>query len=485
MGENKVGIVSAGLYLPQYRIKRQVIAEAWGRPGGRGEKAIAYYDEDAVTLAIEAAFNCLAGIDPDTVDGLFFASASGPYGEKEHANLIKAVIDLKATSITADFSHSLRAGAQAMRAAVDSVGNGSTRNVLVTSADHRATEPGSEPEMDFGDGAASVLIGSTGLLAELEGSHSLSHEFTDFWRRNQDPYVRWGDPQFTFEYGYRNTMRECISGLLEKQRMEPKDIQKVALYTPDFGGYRRVARDCGFHLDGQVLDPLYNQVGIIGSAHCLLLLASALEGSQPGDYILVAAYGGGGSDAFIFRTTERISQWSPRRPLSHYLEKKKELPHTNQYNQYLRFTDCLKLEVSPPFTKSTEPFTSLAFVWKEIKQDMGFYGSRCLQCGHVQFPMRRVCLNCHAKDQMEDHKLAKKGTVYTFTKDFVFLTPNPPGIMAAVDLEGGGRFFGQMTECSEDEIAIGLPVELTYRKWHEGLGICHYFWKCRAMDKGK
>ncbi len=80
---------------------------------------------------------------------------------------------------------------------------------------------------------------------------------------------------------------------------------------------------------------------------------------------------------------------------------------------------------------------------------------------------------------MEEHKLEKKGMVYTFTKDYVFLTPDPPGMMVVVDLDGGGRLYGQMTDCSEDQISIDLPVELTYRKWHEALGICHYFWKCR------
>jgi hydroxymethylglutaryl-CoA synthase len=479
MKNQKIGIVAAGAYLPRYRLKREVIAAAWGNAGARGEKALANYDEDSVTLAIEAAFNCLDGIDLSVVDGVFFASASGPYAEKEHANLMRAVIDIKETSITADFAHSLRSGTQALRAALDAVGNGTAQNVLVTAAEQRACEPGSEPEMDFGDGAAALLVGSADLLAELEGTHSISYEFTDYRRRDRDLYVRWGDRSFTITHGYRNSMRDCISGFMEKQGLGTKDIQKLAIYTPDSRAYRQVARDLGFNLEKQVLNPLYDQTGIIGSAHPLLLLVLALEEAHPGDRILVASYGSGGSDAFLFRATERISEWKSKKPLRSFLENKREFLN---YNQYLRFRDYLKLEVSIPFTKSTEPFSTLAFVWKESKQDMGFYGSRCLQCGYVQFPMRRVCLNCHAKDKMEDYKLVKKGIVYTFTKDYVFVVPDPPGIMVAVDLEEGGRFFGQMTECREDEIAIGLPVELTYRKWHEALGNYHYFWKCRLIE---
>ena len=68
-------------------------------------------------------------------------------------------------------------------------------------------------------------------------------------------------------------------------------------------------------------------------------------------------------------------------------------------------------------------------------------------------------------------------------EDYIFMNPDPPGIMVVVDLDGGGRFLGQMTECAEDQITIDLPVELTYRKWHEALSNCHYFWKCRPLDE--
>ncbi len=127
MRKQRVGIVSFGIYLPQYRLKRDLIASAWRKSGVRGEKAVANYDEDAVTLAVEAGFNCVDGIDLDLIDGLFFASTSAPYSEKEHASLIAAVIDLEDAIMTADFAHSLRAGTHAMQAAFDAVGNGSSR----------------------------------------------------------------------------------------------------------------------------------------------------------------------------------------------------------------------------------------------------------------------------------------------------------------------------------------------------------------------
>jgi uncharacterized OB-fold protein len=78
---------------------------------------------------------------------------------------------------------------------------------------------------------------------------------------------------------------------------------------------------------------------------------------------------------------------------------------------------------------------------------------------------------------MEEIKLSRRGKVYTFTRDHVFLTPDPPQVMAVVDLEEGGRFYGQMTDCDPKEVKIDLPVELTFRKLHEGRGFNNYFWK--------
>jgi len=476
--QKRAGIVSFGAYIPKMRIKRELIARAWRRPGARGEKAVANYDEDALTLAVEAAFNCLYGINAETIDGLFFASTSPPYSEKEHASLVASVIDLKEEIETADFAHSLRAGTQAMRAAFNAVGSGACNQVLVTAGEQRAAEPGSEQEMHFGDGSAAFLVGDTDPLAEIEGFHSISHEFTDLWRRNQDTFVRSGDPQFTHRYGYQKTIGDGISGLMKNLDLEPKDIQKLVMYTPDFQGHRQVARGLGFDIERQLQNTYYDQIGIAGSAQPLILFAAALEESRPGDRILLASYGSG-SDAFLFRITDRISEWKTKMPVKNLINKKMEIA---DYNHYLRYRDFIKLEVSTPFVKSEEPFTSIAFLWKERKQDMRFFGSRCKNCGYIQFPIRRVCLNCRAKDQMEDHRLSKNGVVYTFTKDNVFLTPDPPGIMVVVDLDGGGRFYGQMTECPEDRIRIDLPVELTYRKWHEAMGICHYFWKCRPIE---
>ena len=51
--------------------------------------------------------------------------------------------------------------------------------------------------------------------------------------------------------------------------------------------------------------------------------------------------------------------------------------------------------------------------------------------------------------------------------------------MVAADLEGGGRFYGQLTDCDPDRVDFGMPVELTFRRIHEGDEMVNYFWKFR------
>jgi 3-hydroxy-3-methylglutaryl CoA synthase len=48
------GIVSWGVYLPYWRLERRVIGEAFGTPPGRGRRAVASYDEDTSSMAVEA-----------------------------------------------------------------------------------------------------------------------------------------------------------------------------------------------------------------------------------------------------------------------------------------------------------------------------------------------------------------------------------------------------------------------------------------------
>ena len=94
------GIISYGAYIPFYRLSRTEIANAWGMRAGTGERAVANYDEDSLTMAVAAARDCIHGIDTGQIDGVYFASTTAPYKEKQSAATIAAVLGLSQEAIT-------------------------------------------------------------------------------------------------------------------------------------------------------------------------------------------------------------------------------------------------------------------------------------------------------------------------------------------------------------------------------------------------
>ena len=64
------GIVSWGVYLPFWRLKRSDIGLSLGTPAGRGARRVASYDEDTTTMGVEASRRALAALDGDRPEDL-------------------------------------------------------------------------------------------------------------------------------------------------------------------------------------------------------------------------------------------------------------------------------------------------------------------------------------------------------------------------------------------------------------------------------
>src|SRR5438477_11682913 len=121
------GIVSIGTYIPWLRLGPKT--RGWS---GRNERAVANFDEDAVTMAVAAIRDCLLDSDRSAVAGLYFASTSAPYAEKLASSIAAVAADLGEEVLTADVAHSTRAGTVALRMGLDAVRAGSLSRVLVT-----------------------------------------------------------------------------------------------------------------------------------------------------------------------------------------------------------------------------------------------------------------------------------------------------------------------------------------------------------------
>ena len=467
-----LGITSYGAYVPIYRLSRAEIARAWGGRGAAGEKAVANFDEDTATMAVEAVIDCLKGIDRQTVDGLYFASTTSPYIEKQSASLIALAADLRRQIFTGDFTSSLRAGTIALRAALDAVKSGSGKRVMVAAADCRLGVPQSSYEQEFGDGAAALLIGDEDVACEIEGSYSHTDEILDTWRLQTDTFPKSWEDRFIMTEGYVLNMTEAVSNIMKKYGLKPKDISKAVFAAPDARRHSEMARALGFDPKTQVQDPMFDRLGNTGSAFALMMLVAALEASKPGDRILFANYGDG-CDAFIFRVTKEIEKIRDRRGMKGHLESKMMLPN---YGKYLRFRQLIS--VAAQAREAANAFPPVA--WREREQLISFHGSKCKRCGKTFHPMQRVCIYCGAKDEYEGVRLAERpGILYTYCIDSLALSDDPPSVVSKVHLDGDVGVYCLMTDRDSDNVKPNMPVEMTFRKMHDSRGMHTYYWKCR------
>jgi hydroxymethylglutaryl-CoA synthase len=463
-------IASFGAYLPLFRLSRDKMGNAWGVPAVPGERTVANKDEDSLTMAMAAGADCLAGIDPSTIDGVYFATTTAPYDEKQCAAVIAAALDMRTDINTADFTGSLRAATTALRAAADAVDSGSAKNILVVSADCRLGEPESMWEQLLGDGAGAVLVSKQG-PATLRGFHSVAGDQIGVWRRSQDAYVRSFESKAESKYGYLKTAIEAGKAVLDKEKVVPGDVSRGVITAGDPRSGWGVAGSLGIN-GSKLEDTLFMSVGNPGTPLVLMMLAGALEKANAGDRLLVVN-NGDGADAFLVEVAKEFAPAAGRKGLAGHLAQRRDLP---TYTAYASFRKLMKRE-------DVDPRGSAVTYWRDVKIVLNWHGGRCRKCGAVQYPIPRVCGECMTKDQMEEIKLAKIGDVYTFTLDHLEggQYVNVPVPRLVLDLEGGGRVFLSMTDGNPEEVKIGMRAEIVFRRLHEASSFHNYYWKCRPV----
>ena len=461
-----VGIAAYGAYVPRFRLGAGT--SGWNTGS---ERSVANFDEDSVTMAGAAGLDCLRGRDRQSVDGLIFATTTPPYAEKQCAAIIAEALDLRRDIFSADVTDVLRAGTNGLKAALDSVAAGSAKQVLVIASDSRQGAPKGDTERNSGDGAAAFLVSQEDTIASLEGFYSITDNMLDNWRSAQDPFVRSWEDRFTTEEGLERILGEALSGYFQLQGSAAGDVSKVALYAPDGRRHGQLARGFGFSAE-QVQDSLYGRLGNTGAAFSLMLLVAALEQAGPGQLLLAVSYGDG-SDVVGLRTTSAIKTRTPVMGVTGYLDSKLVL---DDYETYAGWRNVWITDSAA--RRPTPPSPSAAAIWREGDRNIRLYGASCDNCGYVQYPPQRVCVDCQARDESTPVRFSDRlGTVFTYSLDYIAGTTDIPLVIAAVDFEGGGRILCMMTDRALEEVAIDMPVEMSFRKLRVVNGIHNYYWK--------
>ena len=438
---------------------------------------MANFDEDSVSMAVAAAIDCLNGREREEIDGLLFATTTPPYAEKQCASIIATALDLRRDIFTADITDVLRAGTTALKSALDSVAAGSAKNVLMVASDNRQGPPKGEAERNSGDGAVAFIISEDAVIAEQAGSYTITENMMDTWRSAGDQFVRSWEDRFAIEEGLERIIGEAISGFMEKEGVSVKDVTKLALYSPDARRHGQLARHLGFQPE-QVQDPLFGRMGNTGAAFPLMLLAGALEDGSPDQLLLTVAYGDG-SDVLGFRTTSKIGERGQGLGVSGFLDSGQVL---DSYETYAKWRNIWLTDSSSRRPDPQSP--SVTALWRESDQNIKFHGGVCNQCGYVQYPPQRVCVECQSKDDSTPIRLSDKlGTVFTYSLDYLAGTVDTPLAVVVVDYEPGGRVLCMMTDREVGEIQIGMPVQMSFRKLRVVNGIHNYYWKAVPLRR--
>ena len=462
------GIISYGGYIPYNRLQRKKIGEFFGTFTPRGEKAIAGHDEDSISMGVEAALDCLKGIDLQEIEAVYFATTSSPYKEKGSIATITTALNLPQNVRGIEATSSLRSGTSSLMTAKED------EKTLVITSDCRLGAPTGQNELWFGDGAAAILMGSgEEVIAKIVDSGSFQGESLSQWRSREDDFTQNWEERLGSTI-FLKQVKSTILPFLEKNNRGVSSISKVIIAGPGNRSHTEAAVALGFQKD-QIQDPLLDLIGNTGSAHAPLMLISALEEAKPGDQLLVISYGEG-IDYILFDVTEAIAQLETRKGVSGYMNVKNDQV---LYSDYLKWREILETE--PPRRPATERPSAPA-LYRGYHQNLSFTGSKCLKCETPQFPKQRVCIQCQTKDEMEDYRfVGQSAKVTTYTMDHLAASISSPIIVAIVDFDNGGRILCELTDCNPKEVEIGINVELTFRRLYEAGGISNYFWKARPM----
>lgn len=308
------GIVSYGVYIPRFRIRTDEIARVWG--GGDDisqslrvfEKSVPDLDEDAVTIAVEAARNALnrADVDPTRIGAIYTGSESHPYAVKSTGTIVGQAICTSSSFTAADLEFACKAGTAAIQACLGLVTSNLIDLGLAIGTDVSQGAPGDMLEYTAAAGGAAYLIGSRDLAAEIEGFYSFTTDTPDFWRREGMPYPEHSG-RFTGEPAYFKHVTSAARGLMERMGTKPGDYDYAVFHQPNGKFPVRVARMLGF--DKKQIEPglIVPMIGNTYSASCLIGLAATLDIARPDDRIFVTSFGSGaGSDAFSIRVKDRI-----------------------------------------------------------------------------------------------------------------------------------------------------------------------------------
>jgi len=456
------GIVGYHAHLPAYRLDRGEIAAAVGA-SSRGTRCVAGYDEDTTTLAVAAALPVVSRRE-SAVGSIWLATTDPVYADKTNATTVHAALDLPPGIVAADLGAAVRSGIVALLAAARDGG-------LAVLSDRRGGSVGGTDERDGGDAAAAFLFGDQAPLALVTGTASVTAEFIDRWRAPGTPEGGAWEERFG-EQRYAELTRHLLS-TLTGAGLDLIGISRFAIAGINARAVRTVAgtvrKATGAALEG---GDLVGLLGNAGAAQAGLALADLLDAANPGETLLLISLADG-ADALVLRATDAIADGR-----GDPLRAQAARGVTIGYPQYLLWRGRVAGERS---RRPDPDRPSAPFAWRNRRYKLSMAGGQCRKCAALQFPLPRVCYQCHAIDEFDSVSASgQTARIVTFTVDRLAFSPSPPLISAIIEFEQGGRLQCELTDVRLP-LRVGDPVIPSFRRGATVDGIHNYLWKARPV----
>lgn len=471
----QIGIAAVGGYLPLLRLDRKLAARelAWsGLAMPRsGYRAVAGWDEDPLTMAVEAARG-LVGKPPQA---LRFASTSAYFTDRAQGALLLEALALPASVRTTDLANCRRAGTSAL---LDALLGGSEE--VVAAAEKRDTQPGSAAHFAYGDGAAAIRTGQgggSGPAARLVGHASLTSDFVDRYTSRDHPTPYAYEERFVRDTAVEKLLVPAIEAACAAAGIEAGAIAQVACAEPVANCWKAVAKRLRCPAPNHC-ERLSDAAGDLGAAHPLFALGLALAAAKPGDFVLLVGFGSG-VDALVFEVAAAVPGASETAALLAQGEVIRD------FARFLNLTGAIDLDwgMRGEFEQKAQ-----ATVLKRVGRDtIGFIGGRD-STGNVQFPKSAIPVNpaIDGPEALEDVRLAdEEASIVSVTADRLNFSPDPPFDFGLVQFDNGARVLMEMVDRPSGGFKVGdrVRMRLRIKSQNARLGFRTYFWKAAPLAR--
>jgi len=280
-------LIRYGAYLPRPRASLAEIQSFYGRPGRPRARTLSTpaLDEDALTMAYEAAGEALAGEPaPGTI---VCVTQSPPFGLRKLSATLARALGLP-EALPLDVGGHAGAMLDALELAGALAADGAT--ALVVASDHLVSHEERVCDTLSAGGAAAFLVGAGGGFCRLGLSSRASREVYDVWRLGTEP-----EPRYRLEVlfdAYATTAREALAGLERATERPTSAYAAVCASQPHPQTLRGLGR-AGVSPEQLEGTSFVGEIGNLGAASVGIALALGLDRAAAGERLVALGYGGG------------------------------------------------------------------------------------------------------------------------------------------------------------------------------------------------